>query len=231
MKITNVHLKTAHLNDLKEYYADTVECPITNTDVREFTVTIGTTDIVFSEADDGSDPFYHFAINVPQNQFEDSVAWLSDRVELLSDAETGDSEIFFEDWNAHAVYCLDSAGNLLELIARHDLSNDSARPFGSENFLEVSEIGLPVPNVKRAVEAIGDNVGVSLRNNHAATITDDTSFAAVGDDHGLFIVVEDGREWFAARNQTAEVYPVTVRISNTTTEYAFPDLPYRISPS
>lgn len=82
---------------------------------------------------------YHFAINVPQNQFEDAVTWLSDRVELLSDTETGDSEIFFEDWNAHAVYCLDPAGNLLELIARHDLSNDSDRPFGSENFLEVSE--------------------------------------------------------------------------------------------
>lgn len=231
MEINNIHLKTAHLNDLKEFYADTVDCSITNTGTDEFTVTIGTTDVVFAEADDGSDPFYHFAINVPQNQFEDAVAWLADRVELLSDVETGDSEVFFEDWNAHAAYCLDPAGNLLELIARHDLSNDSARPFDSENFLEVSEIGLPVSNVKRTVETLRDNIGVSLRNNRGAAITDDTSFAAVGDDHGLFIVVEEGREWFATRNQTAEVHPVTVGISDAATEYVFPDFPYRISSS
>lgn len=234
MEIHDIHLKTAHLTDLKTFYLDTFDCPITKSHTDEFTVQFGATDVVFSAADDGTDPSYHFAINIPQNQFDDAVTWLSDRVDLLADADTSEHEIFFEDWNAHAVYGLDPADNLLELIARHDLSNDSDRSFGSENFRRVSEIGMPVPNVRRAVEALRNNVGVSLRDNRATVLTDDASFAAVGDDHGLFIVVEEGRGWFPVRNprnQAAAVYPVTVGIPNMTTEYTFPHLPYRIVPS
>lgn len=234
MKIDVIHLKTAHLNDLKTFYTDTFDCSITNISAKEFTVHIGATDVTFSEAHDGTDPSYHFAINVPKNQFADAVTWLSDRVELLSDPETGDHEICFEDWNAHAVYGLDSANNLLELIARHDLSNDSDRSFGSDSFHRVSEIGLAVPNVRRAVEAIRNHVGVTLRNNHTAPITDDTSFAAVGDDHGLVIIIEEGQGWFPARNprnQAAAAYPVIIGTTETTTEYAFSNLPYQIIPA
>ncbi len=234
MKIDNIHLKTAHLTDLKTFYTDTVECSLTNLSANEFTVHIGATDVIFSEVRDGTDPSYHFAINVPQNQFADAVTWLSDRVELLADPETGNQEIFFEEWNAHAVYGLDPGNNLLELIARHDLSNDADRPFGSDSFQRVSEIGLTVPNVRRAVEAISNNVGVTLRKNHPAPITDDTSFAAVGDDHGLIIVVEEGRGWFpvpTSRNQAATAYPVSIGTTETTNEYVFSKLPYQIVPS
>lgn len=232
MEINNIHLKTAHLNDLREFYADTFDCPITNPHAEEFTVKIGTTDVTFSEADDGTNPFYHFAINIPQNQFDDAVTWLSDRVELLSYQETGDQEFFSEDWNTHQVYCLDPADNIVELIARHDLSNDSERPFGSESFLQISEIGLPVPDNRHTVQAIGDNVEVSLYNgDDTSTVPEDESFTAVGDDYGMFIVVEQGREWFPTRNQAAEVYTITVGISEATGEYTFPNLPYRIYPS
>lgn len=234
MKIDDIHLKTAHLTDLKTFYTDTIDCSLTTLSATEFIVHIGATDVTFSEVRDGTDPSYHFAINVPQNQFADAVRWLSDRVELLTDPETGDQEIFFEDWNAHAVYGLDPANNLLELIARHDLSNDSDRPFGSDSFQRVSEIGLAVPNVRRAVEAISNTVGVTLRKNHSTPIAADTSFAAVGDDHGLIIVIEEGRGWFpvrTSRNQAAAVYPVSIGTPETTNEYAFSKLPYQIVPS
>ncbi len=163
MKIDDLHLKTAHLTELKTFYTDTMECSLANSSANRFTVTIGATDVTFSESHGGNDPSYHFAITVPQNQFADAVTWLSDRVELLTNPETGEQEIFFEDWNAHAVYGLDPANNLFELIARHDLSNDSDRPFGSDSLLRVSEIGLAVPNVGRAVEAISNTVGVTPR--------------------------------------------------------------------
>jgi catechol-2,3-dioxygenase len=231
MEIDNIQLKTAHLNDLKAFYADTVECPITPTHADEFTVQIGTTAVTFSKAADGTDPFYHFAIDIPRNQFDDAVTWLADRVELLSDPETGEREFISGDNKYQQVYCLDPADNILELIARHNLSNDSERPFGSENFRNVSEIGLPVPAVKRAVEALNDTVGVSPRDSRVAEIPGDATFAAVGTDPGVFIVVTDGRVWFPTRNQAAEIHPVTIEISDTTNEYVFPNLPYRISPS
>jgi catechol-2,3-dioxygenase len=97
MEIDTLHLRTAHLSALRTFYADTLDCSVTNADANEFTIEIGTTDVMFSAVDDGSAPVYHFAINIPQNQFADAVTWLSDRVELLSDAENGEQEIFFED--------------------------------------------------------------------------------------------------------------------------------------
>ena len=50
----------------------------------------------------------------------------------------------FSAWNADALYFLDPAGNVVELIARHSLPNASDAPFGPDAFLEVSEVGMPV---------------------------------------------------------------------------------------
>lgn len=228
MEIDTLHLRTARLSDLKMFYADILDCPVTKADSGKFTIEIGTTDVTFSEVNDGSNPFYHFAINIPQNQFEAATTWLADRVELLSDPDTGEQQ--FSSSRYSQVYCHDPVGNIVELIARHDLSNDAERSFGSENFLQVSEIGLPVPDVRRAVEGINENVGVSPRDSRVSEISDDVSFAAVGNDHGVFIIVNEGRGWFPTRNQTAEVYPRTVGISEAAGEYTFPNLPYHILP-
>lgn len=232
MKIDHLQLKTTRLSALRAFYTDTFDCSVTTGNSEAFTVEIGTTEVTFSAVDDGSDPFYHFAINIPQNQFDDATTWLADRVDLLVDADTGEREFFSESWNTHQVYCLDSADNIVELIARHDLANDAERPFGSENFRRVSEIGLPVPDNRHAVRVIGDNAGVSLYSgDDTSTVPEDESFTAVGDDYGMFIVVEQGRQWFPTRNQAAEVHPITVGLSDATGEYTFPDLPYRIYPS
>lgn len=232
MEIDHLHLRTASLSDLRAFYADTFECPVTKADSTEFTVRMGTTAVTFSAVTDRSKPFYHFAINIPPNQFDDAVTWLADRVELLVDPETGERKIFSELFNSHQVYCLDPANNIVELIARHDLSNDAERSFGSGSFRQVSEIGFPVSDNRHAVQAIGDIVEVSLYNgDDVSTVPNDQNFTAVGDDYGMFIVVQRGRQWFLPQNQAAEVYPITIGTSEATSEYTFPDLPYRIYPA
>jgi hypothetical protein len=232
MELNHIRFKTAHLGDLRAFYADTFDCPVTNSLSDEFTVKIGTTDITFAAVDDGSDPFYHFAINIPQNQFNDAATWLADRVELLADPETGTRKFSSESSPYSQVYCLDPADNIVELIARHELSNDAERPFDSESFSQVSEIGLTVSDKERTVRSLTENIGVSLRDNaDPSTITNNEDITPVGDDHGVFIVVQQGRQWFPTRNKAAEVYPITVGISKATSEYTFPDHPYRIYPS
>lgn len=229
MKIGHLQLETAHLSDLKTFYRDTFACPITNTTSEAFTVEIGTTSITFTEVNNGTDPFYHFAINIPQNQFNDAVAWVDDRVELLANPETGNREIFFENINSHTIYCLDPADNIVELIARHELSNDTERPFDSENFCEISEIGLPVLDKKRSVRALTENLDVSLRDDYdTSMIANEERITPIGDAHGQFIVVKQGREWFPTGNQPAEVYPITAKITGSSGEYTFPELPYQI---
>ena len=113
----------------------------------------------------------HFAVNV--GRFEDAVAWARGQAELIDD------DVPFEAWRARAAYYFDPAGNLVELIARE-------RAPGAELLMEVSEIGLPVADVGAAVDFLETELGLPHFSG------DRPSFSAVGDDHGLFIVVPVG---------------------------------------
>ncbi|WP_458185621.1 VOC family protein [Haladaptatus sp. NG-WS-4] len=218
MHIRRLHLEAANSGELADFYGEPFGLPVTR-DEREVTVSVDATELVFSESD--ADPFYHFAINVPENRFEAARDWLADRVGLLTDEATGDTEFFFEFMNAHATYFEDPAGNVGELVARHALDNATDEAFGPEHLLEVSEIGLPVPDVPSAVEALETNTGV------AAWEGDSETFRVLGDDHGLFIVVQAGRDWFVS-GRPAEIHPTEIVVADERA-YDFPNLPYRIT--
>jgi hypothetical protein len=68
------------------------------------------------------DGAYHFAFNIPENQIRSAKEWLMPRTVLLKD-EQGNDYFQHSGWNSEAVYFKDPAGNILEFIARHDLSN------------------------------------------------------------------------------------------------------------
>ncbi|WP_458206658.1 VOC family protein [Haladaptatus sp. NG-SE-30] len=231
MHIRRLYLEAANPHELADFYSDRFGLHISR-DEEEITISVGATDLVFSESN--ADPFYHFAINVPENRFEAARDWLADQVGLLTDETTGDTEFFFEFMNAHATYFEDPAGNVGELIARHDLDNATDEAFGPAHLLAVSEIGLPVPDVPSVVEALETDAGV------AAWEGDSETFRVLGDDHGLFIVVRAGRDWFVA-DRPAEIHPTEVvvadtetmsteaDITETETVYDVPNLPYRVT--
>lgn len=133
----------------------------------------------------------HMAFNVAEHRFADAKARLAERVALVGD------EYFFEDWNAHACYFRDPAGNLLEFIARHTLptETDSLVP------LCVSEIGVAVPSVSEWLNAHPD-----LARYRPPT----DEFATVGDEEGLFIVVREGRPWYPDFQTLAHGGPLEV---------------------
>jgi hypothetical protein len=118
----------------------------------------------------------HFAVNVPPERFEEAVGWARRRTELLHD------DVPFPAWDARSAYYYDPGGNIVELIARD-------RVPGDELLLEVSEVGLPVADVGEAVAFLESELGLPHFDG------DRESFSAVGDDHGLFIVVPVGRPW------------------------------------
>ena len=87
-------------------------------------------------ADEG-DPFYHFALLVPGDRFEAALAWAEERFELLGGV------FEFESWDARAVYFLDPAGNIVELIAHRGLEENGRKgEFGAEEIVGFSELGL-----------------------------------------------------------------------------------------
>ncbi|WP_197259213.1 hypothetical protein [Paenibacillus dendritiformis] len=119
--------------------------------------------------------------------------------------EDGEDEVFFTSWNAHSVYFEDPSGNIVELIARHNLSNAISHPFGSADIHGVSEVGVVANEVIPFVRALNE---VGLPNWRP----DNEGLTPVGDEHGLFIVVKIGREWFFSNRKRARSYPVKVLV-------------------
>jgi catechol-2,3-dioxygenase len=203
MNLTEVCFATQVLDDMKTFYADELRLPLLEQTAKSITLEAGTTKLVFVQAAEGTTPFYHFAFDVPHNKLSEAKAWLSERVSLLEDE--GEDE--FEQptgWNARAVYLLDPADNVVELIARRNLPNATHRPFSVRDVLYVSEVGVPVKDVEVTVEELRHSLGLEVWNNQVSA-----QFAAVGDEQGLFIVVREGRIWFPIV-EPARAYPIAV---------------------
>jgi catechol 2,3-dioxygenase-like lactoylglutathione lyase family enzyme len=166
-------------------------------------VRIGTTTVAFAQ---GEWSPQHFAVRIPSQAYTDAVAWLRSRVDLLADAGGG-TAFAFPDWNADAVYFRDADGNVVELIAHHDLPEPYTPPFGPGRMLGVCEMGMPV-----------DDVGAYLDRLEAATGArrwsgDGSSFAAAGDKRGSLIVVPRGRAWYPTADARAQSGPVHVELA------------------
>lgn len=132
----------------------------------------------------------HFAFNIPENRFDEAVAWLRARAPLLTEPD-GSERFAFSDWDAHAVYFADPDGNIAELIARHTLPGSRRE---SLEFLSLSEIGLVVDDVPATAATLGLP---SYRPGHA-------SFRPMGDEEGLVIVVQRDRPWYPDNRHRAQ---------------------------
>lgn len=200
MHILELHLTARDLEGQHAFYRDVLGLPVVEETPSYFAVQAGTTKLVF-EAVPGTQGLYHFAFNIPENRLAEAKSWLAGRTPLLS--EEGEDEFESERWNAHMVYFRDADGNVLEFVARHDLDNGAPDDFGPSALLNVSEIGLPVWDVPEGVRWLSEALSLDPFREVSST------FAPLGDQHGLFIVVPVGRPWFPTRDG-ATVLPLTV---------------------
>ncbi|RJG19138.1 VOC family protein [Paenibacillus thiaminolyticus] len=188
----------------KSFYRDVLELEIVEERDDSFTIQAGAAQITFQTTTAFARPFYHFAMNIPENKFSEAKSWLQARVALIE--EDGEDEVFFTSWNAHSVYFEDPSGNIVEFIARHNLSNAISHPFGSGDIHGVSEVGVVANEVFPFVRALND---MGVPNWRA----DDEGLTPVGDEHGLFIVAKTDREWYFSNQKQAQFYPVKVLVS------------------
>ena len=220
MRIHALRLAAADPEALGEFYEELGLAVVPRTE--GVVVSFGRTDVTFERAAGGEDPFYHFAVTIPENRFEDAYEWLDDRVGLLPDVETGKTRFEFGAYlNATACYFRDPAGNIGELIARHSLDNGAppSERFGPQHWLAVSEIGLVVDDVPGVASVLVDPVGETDLGGGG-------EFRMVGDEHGTFIVVDEDRPWFVGGDDPG-VYPTTV-VADVDTGYEFESYPYEI---
>lgn len=202
-----VQFQTHALEAEREFYACTLGLPLIADEGRSFSVLVGQSELEFVATDCVVQPIYHIAFNIPENQIEEALDWTRTRANIP--VKSDGSPIYdFATWDAHAFYFCDPAGNLLEMIARHTLSNASDEHFGAASITCVSEVGVATPDVPETVQNLIDQLGIHCYPDRAAPVSEE--FQAVGDENGLFVVAKVGRSWLGS-DKSAQPVPTKVR--------------------
>jgi len=190
---------------LHDFYAGTLG--LATAEERAFSV--GSTVLSFRPVADDN-PFYHFALRVPRNRFEAALAWLGERAELLPDEETGRTTFDFNFWNAEACYVHDPCGNIVELIAHHELPEESPADggFDGRELIGVCELGAPGPDVPAMAQALG-SLGIELWDG---TVDEPGRLAFMGGRDGVLILAPLGRAWLPT-GRPAEPHPVEALVA------------------
>jgi catechol 2,3-dioxygenase-like lactoylglutathione lyase family enzyme len=221
MDIKYVEISAKDLPAQRDFYANILELPV-NLDSATLQVNAGETNLVFSQAPSEFIGAYHFAFNVPENQYQAAKQWITSRTPLLRD-KTGNEDFESETWNSTSLYFLDAAGNILEFIARHTLQNGSNEGFASRQILNVSEIGLPSEDVIELANELCTRLGLSVYNQEP-----NENFTPIGDENGLLILPAKDRIWMPDSGLPAKLLPVKVRGEANGREWEVRGVPYEI---
>jgi len=131
------------------------------------------------------EPFYHFALLVPGDRFDAANTWADKQFALVGGV------FDFENWDARAVYFLDPAGNIVELIAHRGLEeNGRDGPFAADELVGFSELGIVgnTPSLLRRLETEGLELW-------SGTIDEVDRLAFVGEKGRTLILAPPGRGW------------------------------------
>jgi len=220
MNLQDVRLATPHLAAQRQFFHEGLGLPILAETTQECCIKIGISTLTWRQSSAPLAAPYHFACNIPENQLIAGLVWLQQRSHVLE--KDGHAIFDIEDWHAQSSYFRDADGNILEIIARHDMANGTDVPFGSQSLLNISEVGLPSSDALALATAIETTLGiVPWQEKHVR-------FTTMGDEAGLFILVPNGRHWFPT-DQPALPLPVVVTIATGTKGILhLPDLPYHL---
>ena len=204
MEVQVIKLQTDSMNAMKKFYADLFGFPLINENKSSFRIKVGSSELEFTTENVKGNPFYHFAFNIPSNQFSKAKSWVKERVEL--NVEDGGDEVYFSFFSAHAFYFYDPAGNIVEFISRQG-SKEEAKPFSIDNVINISEIGLTVNDAISAGTRLIE-IGINERDNNPLS---QTSLNFMGDkSKGVFIILnQPGRRWIFS-DKISAIFPIEI---------------------
>ncbi len=207
MHIRHVTIHSSNLDAQRRFYTHTLGFPLLDDGPDYLLLSVGTSTLMLRE--NAEMQIHHIAFAVPEHQFEQVLAWTQARVTVLPFKGKPFIDFSKSSWQAKSVYFEDMAGNVLEFIARHRLPDPAAPPtFSSRSVRGISEIGLASLDVPALVDQLQAAFGLPVFDG-----SPDSSFCALGDDHGLLICVEAGRNWLPTDNRPSGVYPVRVALA------------------
>ena len=190
MNILELQLLSSDIHQTQKFYHEILGLPIIHADDLSIKISAGQSTLQFKKVND-QNPFYHFAFNIPANKFEEAFDWASKKVELIP-VTTTSAIADFKTWNAKAFYFYDNNQNIVEFIARFDQLNHSDKDFEGSSISSISEIGIVVDNAKTYSQQLLNEHDLNFFSRQAPQ----GDFVAIGDDNGLFIVVNNKRNWY-----------------------------------
>lgn len=198
-----VILYTNRLEEMKGFYEYQMGFRIVEEDASSFTLSIGDSQLVFMESDRAA--FYHFALNIPGNQFTLAKSWASSRVAL--NRQEGMDEIYYANFDADAFYFQDPAGNIVEFIGRRNV--DRMGNFSIDSLLNISEVSITTPHVKEVGEQI-EELDIPVRGNKGV---DPASLNFLGSGDAFILLVSPKRVWYFSK-QKSEVHPLSIELAD-----------------
>jgi catechol-2,3-dioxygenase len=226
-------LTAAPLAKMKDFYQKTIGLRLLEDAPDRLTVAAGQSRLTFVPAGEGAgEPFYHFAFNIPENKIRAARDWQLERTPLLPiparlrDPKFPADVVDYRHWEAHSVFFFDPAGNVVEYIARHTLKNPAPGPFSADDILCASEIALVVDEVRPAAATLKEVAGVGQYRGG------DDHFTALGDEHGLLLVMKRGRSiaFDSPRKRLVDVFRTAVSVRGPkAARHLYPGFPYEIT--
>jgi hypothetical protein len=190
MNILELELLSDTINETELFYNNVIGLQTVSKNNSSISFAAGSTKLTF-RASEKIKPLYHFAFDIPNNKLIESFLWIENKTEIL-DVIPPDKIANFYNWNAKSFYFYDNNGNILEFIARYDLDNASEKPFDGSSVLSISEIGLVTKNVSQLSDEVCKKYDLSIFPKQPKL----DKFIVLGTDTGLFIIVEENRDWY-----------------------------------
>ncbi|WP_159518804.1 VOC family protein [Sunxiuqinia indica] len=192
MNIKELTIYTSQLQAQKEFYCETLNFPLLNESSTSFSLAVGSSTLIFKYREQVTP--YHIAINIPSYQDPEALAWLRKRIPVIK--YEGKGLVDFVHWNARAIYFYDLDQNIVELIARKSLAIQSLDTFDHHAFLNISEVGMPTTDIEKC------NRQIQQLGNLPIYDGDFNRFCALGDENGLFILIDKNKKkWFPADDE------------------------------
>jgi catechol 2,3-dioxygenase-like lactoylglutathione lyase family enzyme len=200
MTILRVELLSDNLDSTAEFYTNILGIEVSEKTEDSVSFNIGQSVLSFKRSIN-QQPVYHFAFNIPNNTLDEALFWVSSKTQVIPIKEN-ENIADFTAWNAKAIYFYDNNGNVLEFIARFDLSNETSEPFTASVITGISEIAVVTEDVPKYTERLSKLTGVQPYDKQPLH----DNFAALGDANGLFIISQEGRNWFPTDKPCKKFY-------------------------
>lgn len=190
MKILELELLTDDINKTEVFYNEIIGLKIISKDKFGISFAAGLTKLTFRPSENVK-PIYHFAFDIPNNKLPVAFAWMEKNVEIL-EVIPPDKIADFYNWSAKSFYFYDNNRNIVEFIARYSLDNASEKPFDGDSILSVSEIGFVSKNIAKRSDEMYAKYDLSVFSKQPKS----DKFIVLGTDTGLFILVDENRDWY-----------------------------------